>query len=138
MTIVTFRRLWAVALAAVFVVGGCGGGASPSPSATGATSAAPSAELSGEPLSGTVTIDGSSTVYPITEAVAEEFQNANPNVQVPVAYCGGPEPLSSVDGRRNGAQRPGASWTASASRSSRLGAAGRARRSNGRRPPYSR
>jgi phosphate transport system substrate-binding protein len=40
-------------------------------------------------LSGTVTIDGSSTVYPITELVAEEFQIANNNtVQVPVAFSG--------------------------------------------------
>src|SRR6185295_5437378 len=40
------------------------------------------------PLSGTVTIDGSSTVYPITELVAEEFQKANTGVQVPVAFSG--------------------------------------------------
>jgi phosphate transport system substrate-binding protein len=40
------------------------------------------------PLSGTVTIDGSSTVYPITELVAEEFQLANTGVQVPVAFSG--------------------------------------------------
>jgi phosphate transport system substrate-binding protein len=39
-------------------------------------------------LSGTITIDGSSTVYPITEAVAEEFQIANPGVQVPTAFSG--------------------------------------------------
>jgi phosphate transport system substrate-binding protein len=35
-----------------------------------------------------VTIDGSSTVYPITEAVAEEFQLENPGVQVPTAFSG--------------------------------------------------
>jgi phosphate transport system substrate-binding protein len=39
-------------------------------------------------LSGTVIIDGSSTVYPITEAVAEDFQIANPGVQVPTALSG--------------------------------------------------
>jgi phosphate transport system substrate-binding protein len=39
-------------------------------------------------LSGKVTVDGSSTVYPITEAVAEEFQKANPNVKVTVAFAG--------------------------------------------------
>ena len=39
-------------------------------------------------LAGTVTIDGSSTVYPITEAVAEEFQLANPGVQVPTSLSG--------------------------------------------------
>ncbi len=40
------------------------------------------------PLSGTVAIDGSSTVFPISELVAEEFQLANRGVQVPVAFSG--------------------------------------------------
>ncbi len=35
-----------------------------------------------------MTIDGSSTVYPITEAVAEEFQVANSGVQVTAAFSG--------------------------------------------------
>ncbi len=39
-------------------------------------------------LSGEVKIDGSSTVYPITEAVAEEFTAANPDVRVPVGVSG--------------------------------------------------
>lgn len=39
-------------------------------------------------LSGTVNIDGSSTVYPITEAVAEEFQKIQPGVKVSVALSG--------------------------------------------------
>jgi phosphate transport system substrate-binding protein len=37
---------------------------------------------------GVVDIDGSSTVHPITEAVAEEFAGAQPNVQVPVGVSG--------------------------------------------------
>ena len=40
------------------------------------------------PLAGSVNIDGSSTVYPITEAVAEEFQKANTGVKVTVAFAG--------------------------------------------------
>jgi phosphate transport system substrate-binding protein len=40
------------------------------------------------PLSGTITIDGSSTVYPITLAVAEDFQKANTGVKVTVAFAG--------------------------------------------------
>lgn len=36
----------------------------------------------------TIKIDGSSTVYPITEAVAEEFQGANKGVQVTVGISG--------------------------------------------------
>ena len=36
----------------------------------------------------TIKIDGSSTVFPITEAVAEEFQKANPGVKVTVGISG--------------------------------------------------
>lgn len=39
-------------------------------------------------LSGNINIDGSSTVYPITEAVAEEFQKVQPGVKVSVALSG--------------------------------------------------
>jgi phosphate transport system substrate-binding protein len=39
-------------------------------------------------LKGRVTVDGSSTVYPITEAVAEEFQIKNSNVRVTVGISG--------------------------------------------------
>lgn len=39
-------------------------------------------------LAGTVAIDGSSTVYPITEAVAEEFSRENKDVKVAVAESG--------------------------------------------------
>ncbi len=39
-------------------------------------------------ISGEVRIDGSSTVYPITEAIAEEFTAANPDVRVPVGVSG--------------------------------------------------
>lgn len=39
-------------------------------------------------LSGNIVIDGSSTVYPITEIVAEEFTYENPDVKVTVAESG--------------------------------------------------
>ena len=39
-------------------------------------------------LSGEVKVDGSSTVYPITEAVAEEFRTEQPDVQVTVGVSG--------------------------------------------------
>lgn len=39
-------------------------------------------------LAGSIKIDGSSTVYPITEAVAEEFQNEFPKVQVTIGVSG--------------------------------------------------
>jgi phosphate transport system substrate-binding protein len=51
-------------------------------------SEAPS-ETAGEgALSGSIRVDGSSTVFPISEAVAEEFQKANPNVRVTVGISG--------------------------------------------------
>ncbi|HJR52170.1 MAG TPA: PstS family phosphate ABC transporter substrate-binding protein [Gemmatimonadota bacterium] len=52
----------------------CGGGAEPA--ADGAT------------LSGPIEIDGSSTVFPISEAMAEEFQIANPGTRVAVGVSG--------------------------------------------------
>ena len=39
-------------------------------------------------LTGTIEIDGSSTVFPVTEAVAEEFRKGNPRVQVNVGVSG--------------------------------------------------
>jgi len=39
-------------------------------------------------LSGDVLVDGSSTVFPISEAMAEEFQKANPDVKVTVGVSG--------------------------------------------------
>ena len=95
MRITNPRRLSALALVAAFTAGACTGASSPPPApstapslpSAAAASTAPSSP-SPEPLSGTITIDGSSTVYPITEAVAEEFQIANPGVQVPVAFSG--------------------------------------------------
>lgn len=40
------------------------------------------------PLKGEINIDGSSTVYPITEAVAEDFNAENPDVKISVAESG--------------------------------------------------
>lgn len=40
------------------------------------------------PVEGTILVDGSSTVAPITMAVAEEFQNLYPDVRVPVGISG--------------------------------------------------
>jgi phosphate transport system substrate-binding protein len=43
---------------------------------------------SGSGLSGSIRIDGSSTVAPLSEAVAEEFEAANPDVRVTVGTSG--------------------------------------------------
>jgi phosphate transport system substrate-binding protein len=68
----SFRRILHV-VAAVAVTAACGGGAAPGPSGAG---------------TGLVTLDGSSTVFPISEAVAEEFQRANPGTRVTVGISG--------------------------------------------------
>jgi len=71
------KWLVAVASAAVLAVGVAACGSSDD-----------SASGSGEDLSGTIRIDGSSTVAPLTEAVAEEFQAENPDVKVTVGTAG--------------------------------------------------
>ena len=91
MTITNPKRLGALALVAALAIGACSsGGASEAPATDGGTPTEAPASEGAAPadLSGTVTIDGSSTVYPITQAVAEEFQAENGGVQVPVAFSG--------------------------------------------------
>ena len=51
------------------------------------TTAAPSSDGSSG-LTGEILIDGSSTVFPITQAVAEEFTALNPDVQISVGVSG--------------------------------------------------
>jgi phosphate transport system substrate-binding protein len=72
-----FKWLTALAAACALTVGvvACGDGDG---EATG----------SGGNLSGSTRIDGSSTVAPLTEAVAEEFEAANPGVKVTVGTSG--------------------------------------------------
>jgi phosphate transport system substrate-binding protein len=83
------KRLGGIALAATLLAAACtspGATTTPTAPATGAPSTTAPETMA--PLSGDITIDGSSTVYPITEAVAEEFQIANSGVQVAVAFSG--------------------------------------------------
>ena len=47
-----------------------------------------SEKVEGSKLSGAIAIDGSSTVYPITEAVAEEFRFAHPIVKTTIGVSG--------------------------------------------------
>lgn len=44
--------------------------------------------VAAEELEGTVKVDGSSTVYPVTQAMAEEFSYVNPRVRVTVGVSG--------------------------------------------------
>jgi phosphate transport system substrate-binding protein len=63
----------------------CGNGTTENADNNNADNNAVSAESK---LGGKVVIDGSSTVYPITMAVAEEFRNKQPDVEVSVASSG--------------------------------------------------
>ena len=85
MTINRTSRLGALALAGALTVAACGGNQATGGPTGGSTAAPPTGDAA---LSGTVTVDGSSTVYPITTLVAEDFITANPGVQVPVALSG--------------------------------------------------
>ena len=59
-----------------------------SPAATQTTAAKTPVPVVASNLSGNITIDGSSTVAPISKAVAEDFAKANPKVKVPVGTSG--------------------------------------------------
>jgi phosphate binding protein len=104
------RRMKKYSLAAVtllvsgMVLAACGGTATPTTTTgtgaeTGATatsgasgdsgaSAAPANAEELKSLSGDVIVDGSSTVYPITAAASEEFNQYAPNVRIPVGVSG--------------------------------------------------
>lgn len=99
--VMLFRRLAALAevLLTMALVAGCsnesnrgtapvaGGGAAASGSSGNDSEALEPARL--RALTGTINIDGSSSLFPVTEAVAEEFQNATGGgVQIPVSHAG--------------------------------------------------
>src|SRR5688572_12982907 len=68
----------------VLVLAACGGAGPGNPGpAAGQQSGPPAVQRSG-----TVKIDGSSTVFPISEAMAEEFQKLHPDVRITVGISG--------------------------------------------------
>jgi phosphate transport system substrate-binding protein len=56
--------------------------------ATACNTQSGSGNKDGDTSSGSIQIDGSSTVFPITEAIAEEFKNGSPDVSVRVGQSG--------------------------------------------------
>jgi phosphate transport system substrate-binding protein len=81
--------LFVAGVALTAVLASCSSPETPTATTTGATPAATTAAVpAASNLSGNVTIDGSSTVAPITKAVAEEFAKVNPGVKVPVGTSG--------------------------------------------------
>ena len=83
MTITTSRRIGALALLATIAFGACSNGAASTAPSTGASAAAPSTEASGgtapsaAAVTGTINVSGSSTVEPISTAVAELVKASN-------------------------------------------------------------
>ena len=74
-TMSSTRTLSLSTTALVLLFAACGGGSE-------------GGDMGGGSLGGAVAIDGSSTVFPISEAVAEEFQIENADVRVTVGFSG--------------------------------------------------
>jgi phosphate transport system substrate-binding protein len=74
-----FKSTFILAIAAGFLFVSCGSKDSASNGAASDTTAA---------ASGAITIDGSSTVYPITEAIAEEYRAESPETRITVGVSG--------------------------------------------------
>jgi phosphate transport system substrate-binding protein len=97
------RKTFAAAVSAsalALLVAACGGDDS---TASGGSSEAPTG------VSGSLRIDGSSTVGPLTQAVAEEFNAANPDVEISVGESGtggGFEKFCAGETVMNDASRP--------------------------------
>jgi phosphate transport system substrate-binding protein len=71
---------------ATAMLASCSATATPTASATPTSAVTPVPTT--PPLSGQILIDGSSTVFPITQAVAEAFGAIHTGVQIPVAFAG--------------------------------------------------
>ncbi|HEY4552321.1 MAG TPA: PstS family phosphate ABC transporter substrate-binding protein [Bacillaceae bacterium] len=78
--------LSALTLSSALLLAACGNGDGSASGANGSSSNENS--QSEEKLSGSVNIDGSSTVFPIMEAVSEEYAKEQPDVKAPVGVSG--------------------------------------------------
>ena len=87
----SFSRTAAVLAASALVLAACGGSdesAEPAPAAPAPAAPAAPAPAEDEPLSGEIAIDGSSTVAPLTDAIAEEYAAIQPDVIVNLSISG--------------------------------------------------
>ena len=83
-TMRVISMLIAVVFLSLFAVTSCAGDQEEGPNVLSASATS----RSDVNLKGTIEIDGSSTVYPISEAVAEDFNKLYPNVRVNVGVSG--------------------------------------------------
>ena len=93
--------LFLISIVMLLVVAACGGGNATEDPAQGAgePAAQQPAEQQEEPaadLAGDIKLEGSSTVYPIAEAVAEEFMAANAGVNVTVGLSGSSNGIKAI------------------------------------------
>ena len=87
---------WSIGLLGISAIAiiACGSDEDAQPAATSIPTSQPAATSGPQPtatpapLKGTIEIDGSSTVFPISQAVAEEFNKIHRGVQVPVGVSG--------------------------------------------------
>ncbi|WP_227939239.1 PstS family phosphate ABC transporter substrate-binding protein [Alkalihalobacillus deserti] len=83
-----------LAISSLMVLSACGteqeetSGASTDASANASTDTTADAEVTVEQLEGEIAIDGSSTVFPILEAVSEDYSMEQPGVKAPVGVSG--------------------------------------------------
>ncbi len=111
----TKRRFFLLALLAALLavaVAGCGGDDDDEGGEAGGDTAAATTEEEGgvnEDVSGNISIEGSSTVQPITQAAAELFREANPDARISVGGSGtsdGFEAFCQGDTQISDASRP--------------------------------
>lgn len=88
MLICKLRGLPLAAIVAVLFSTGCKVEQAPAPSPEGGSTTTESTAPTGGALDGKIAIDGSSTVYPISAAIGEEFMGLNAGSQVNVAQSG--------------------------------------------------
>jgi phosphate transport system substrate-binding protein len=78
------RRAAALALVAMLAIAACSGSTSSPSTSVGGATASPGGSPSAAPLSGDIAISGSSTVQPISQTLAEMFNDQHPDVAITV------------------------------------------------------
>ena len=82
------RSLLIIGLFATMIFVACSSDDQPTQAPTTAQTSQQDAAPEVSTLSGEIVIDGSSTVYPVTVAAAEDFRKLHPEVQIPVGISG--------------------------------------------------
>jgi phosphate transport system substrate-binding protein len=105
----SLTRTGVLAASALLIVAACGGGSPTTPATQAPGTQVPATNAPTGGLSGSIRIDGSSTVGPLSEVAAELYMDANPGVEVTVAQSGtsgGFQKFCSGETDMNDASRP--------------------------------